>query len=71
MSEYKKYWICTMVNLERGRQYFIHAEYIITFGKQVRISVDIRSPLENSIPKWGEKKTLRRLFCVINWQSFT
>jgi len=69
MSAYKTYWIYLMVNLERGRQYFIYGGYIITFGQQVQICFDTKSPLENSIPKWGGTKQRGRLFCVTNWQS--
>jgi len=42
----QKYWICTMVNLERGRRYFIYGRYIITFERQVQICFDTKSPLE-------------------------
>jgi len=41
----KKYWICTMVNLERGKQYFIYEGYITTFKKQVKVGFDTKSPL--------------------------
>jgi len=49
----KKYWICTMVNLKRGRQYFIYGGYITTFEKQVQTCLDTKCPLEYSILKWG------------------
>jgi len=51
-----------MVNLECGKQYFIHGRYNTTFKWQVQIFFNTKSPLEYSIFKMGFDKTTGEAF---------
>jgi len=66
MSAYKKYWISTIVNLERGKNYFIYWGYIIKFGKQWRMCFDTKSPSETLFQNGAGENHKKGFFA---WQT--